>query len=83
MLDFLLSNKANLYITVQGIIWGKRYEWETLIPSLNPISYAMMGLLPQMHREETVIHKTVLNLIQHRYNVEYPLRNIPNKYLNS
>lgn len=81
MLDFLLSKKADIDITVQGIIWGKGYEWETLIPSVNPISYAMMGLLPQMHRDETVIHETVLNLIQHKYNVAYPLINVPNKYL--
>lgn len=83
VLDFLLSKKADLNITVQGIIWGKGYEWETLIPSVNPISYAMMGLLPQMHRDETVIHETVLKLIQHQYNVTYPIKNVPNKYLNS
>lgn len=83
MLDFFLSKKADLNITVQGIIWGKGYEWETLIPSVNPISYAMMGLLPQMYRDETVIHETVLNLIQHQYHVAYPIKNVPNKYLNS
>lgn len=83
MLDFLLAEGADLSITVQGIIWGKGYEWETLIPSVNPISYAMMGLLPQMHRSETVINEIISNLIQHRYNVAYPLMNVPNKYLNS
>ena len=83
MLDFLLSKSADLSITVQGIIWGKGYDWETLIPSVNPISYAMMGLLPQMHRDEKVINETVLNLIQHQYNVAYPIKNVPNKYLNS
>lgn len=83
MLDFLLLKKADLNITVQGIVWGKGYEWETLIPSVNPISYAMMGLLPQMHRNETVINETVLNLIQHQYKVSYPLKNVPNKYLKS
>lgn len=81
MLEFLLSKKANLDITVQGIIWGKAYEWETLIPSVNPISYAMMGLLPQMHRNEKEITQTVLQLLNERYNVSYPLRNIPNQYL--
>lgn len=81
MLDFLLSKKANPDFTVQGIIWGKTYEWETLIPSVNPISYAMMGLLPQMHRNETDINQTVLQLLNERYNVSYPLRNVPNQYL--
>lgn len=81
MLDFLLSKKADLNITVQGIIWGKGYEWETLIPSVNPISYAIMGLLPQMHRNETAINETVLLLLNAKYQVSYPVRNIPNQYL--
>lgn len=38
MLDFLLSKSANLDITVQGIIWGKGYDRESLIPAVNPIS---------------------------------------------
>ena len=50
MLNYLVSNSADLEITVAGLIWGKGYEWETLIPAVNPLSYAMMGLLPQMHR---------------------------------
>ena len=55
MLEFLLSKSADLQITVKGLIWGQGYEWETLIPAVNPISYAMMGLLPQMHRNEITI----------------------------
>jgi len=43
MMKFLLSLKADLSLTVKGLIWGKGYEWETFIPSVNPISYAMMG----------------------------------------
>lgn len=81
MLDFLLSLKADLTHTVQGIICGKGYPWETLIPSVNPISYAMMGLLPQMHRNEKTIGEIVLRLLNERYQVYYPLMNIPNKYL--
>ena len=50
MMEYLLSQSADLKITVTGLIWGKGYDWETLIPAVNPISYAMMGLLPQMHR---------------------------------
>lgn len=81
MLDFLLSSNADLDITVKGLIWGKGYEWETLIPSVNPISYAMMGLLPQMHRNEREINETVLLLLKHHYNIDYPTKNIPNAYL--
>jgi ankyrin repeat protein len=45
VLKFLISQKADLDITIKGLIWGKGYEWETFIPVINPISYAMMGLL--------------------------------------
>ena len=55
MLEFLLAQKADLKITVAGLVWGKGYDWETLIPAINPVSYAMIGLLPQMHRDETTI----------------------------
>lgn len=81
MMNLLLANGANLEITVKGIIWGKGYDWETLIPSVNPISYAMMGLLPQMHRNEKTIAEVVSQLIKHQYNINYLSPNIPNKYL--
>jgi ankyrin repeat protein len=81
VLKFLLENLADLSITLQGIIWGKGYEWETLIPSVNPISYAMMGLLPQFHRDEITIANIVSILLKHRYTIEYYPMNVPNKYL--
>ncbi len=83
MMYFLLEHGAKLDITVKGIIWGKRYPWETLIPSVNPISYAMMGLLPQMHRNEKIINEVVSFLLKHQYNINYTSGNVPNKYLNS
>lgn len=83
MMHFLLEHGAKLDITVKGIIWGKGYPWETLIPSVNPISYAMMGLLPQMHRNEKIIHEVVSLLLKHQYNINYTAVNVPNKYLNS
>jgi hypothetical protein len=82
MLHFLLAQKADTRITVPGIIWGKGYEWETFIPAVNPISYAMMGLLPQMHRNEAIISKTVSLLLQQGYGIDYTPQNIPNAYLN-
>jgi hypothetical protein len=81
MLHFLLDQKADLHITVPGLIWGKGYEWETFIPSVNPINYAMMGLLPQMHRDEKTIAATVSLLLKHAYGIEYLSPNIPNAYL--
>jgi len=82
MLNFLLGHSADLTITVKGLIWGKGYEWETFIPAVNPISYAMMGLLPQMHRKPEIVAGVVSLLIKHAYGIDYTLLNIPNAYLN-
>ena len=81
MLNFLLARSADLETTVRGFIWGKGYEWETLIPAVNPISYAMMGLLPQMHRNERTISKTVSLLLKTAYGIDYTEKNVPNAYL--
>jgi len=81
MLNYLLSKSVDLKLTVTGLIWGKGYEWETLIPAVNPISYAMMGLLPQMHRNEMTISKVVSLLLKAGYGIDYISSNIPNKYL--
>jgi hypothetical protein len=81
MLNFLLANSADLQLTVVAFIWGKGYEWETLIPSVNPISYAMMGLLPQMHRNEIEISKIISLLLKATYGIDYTQSNVPNKYL--
>jgi ankyrin repeat protein len=81
MMDLLLANKADVQFTVAGIIWGKSYPWETFIPSVNPISYAMMGLLPQMHRRESTVSEVVSTLMKYAYNINYTPKNIPNEYL--
>jgi len=81
MMHWFLDNAADLDVTVKGLIWGKGYEWETFIPSVNPISYAMMGLLPQMHRKDTTVAETVSLLIKHAYGIDYSPNNVPNAYL--
>jgi Ankyrin repeats (3 copies) len=81
MLNYFLSASADLTITVAGLTWGKGYEWETLIPSVNPISYAMMGLLPQMHRNEITISKIVSRLLKAAYGIDYTPQNVPCAYL--
>ena len=81
MLNYFLSKSVDLKITVAGLIWGKGYEWETLIPAVNPISYAMMGLLPQMHRDEITISKTVSLLLKTAYGIDYVSQNVPCAYL--
>ena len=81
MLQYLLSRAVDLKITIPGIIWGKGYPWETFIPSVNPISYAMMGLLPQMHRDEEIISMAVTTLLEHAYGIKYTPKNVPCAYL--
>jgi hypothetical protein len=81
MMQYLLSKSADLKITTPGIIWGKSYPWETFIPAVNPISYATMGLLPQMHRNETAISNTVSLLLKASYGIDYTPSNVPNEYL--
>ena len=82
-MKFLVSQNADLSITLQGLIWGKGYEWETFIPSVNPISYAMMGVLRQFQRTEQQIYEVVSILIKANYGIDYFPKNVPNKYLNS
>lgn len=81
MLHFLLQNGTDLFYTVKGLIWGRGYEWETFIPSVNPISYAMMGSLPQFHRREQTIMDVVSLLIKQAYGIDYLPKNVPNAYL--
>lgn len=83
MLHFLLDHGADLTYTVKGLVWGKGYEWETFIPAVNAISYAMMGLLPQMHRKPETVAKVVSLLMKHAYGIDYTLPNVPNAYLRS
>lgn len=83
VLNFLIAQKADLTITVKGLIWGKGYEWETYIPSVNPISYSMMGLLRQFQRNEKDIYEIVSLLMKVKYNIDYFPANIPNKYLHN
>lgn len=81
MMKFFVALSADLKYTVDGLIWGKGYEWETLIPAVNPISYAMMGLLRQFQRTEKDIYEVIQILMKAAYGIEYEPINIPNKYL--
>ncbi|MEO7394127.1 MAG: ankyrin repeat domain-containing protein, partial [Chitinophagaceae bacterium] len=81
MLHFLLSKDVETRITVPGLIWGNGYDWETLIPAVNPINYAMIGLLPQMHRDEITISQTVSILLKYTFKIDYISSNTPNTYL--
>jgi len=81
MMHWLISQGADLQITVKGLIWGKSYEWETFIPAVNPISYSMMGLLRQFQRKEEWIYENTKALLQAAYGIDYTPTNLPNAYL--
>ena len=81
VLNYLISENADLTLTVKGLIWGKGYEWETFVPAVNPISYAMMGLLPQFQRKEKEIYEVVNKMVKAAYNIDYSPPNLPNKYM--
>lgn len=83
MMNLLIACDADLSITIKGLIWGKGYDWETFIPAVNPISYAMMGLLRQFQRNEKDIYEIVTTLLKASFGCDYIPANVPNKYLNT
>jgi len=81
VMKFLVAQGADLLFTVPGLVWGNGYEWETFIPAVNPISYAMMGLLRQFQRTEQQIYEVVSMLMKSAYGIAYFPQNVPNRYL--
>jgi len=81
VLKYLIAQNVDLTLTVKGLVWGKGYPWETFVPAVNPISYAMMGLLRQFQRSEKQIYEVVSLLLQASDGTEYFPPNVPNKYL--
>lgn len=81
VLNLLLQHGADPAYSIKGIIWGKGYAWETYIPSVDPVSYAMMGLLRQFQRKEEDIYEVVGKLMKARYGLDYRPANMPNEYL--
>lgn len=81
VMRLLLENGAKTGISLNGIIWGKGFEWETTFFDVTPISYAQMGLVPQVHRREADIYHNIVLLLKAAARDVPPLENIPNKYL--
>jgi hypothetical protein len=81
VLQYLTEQKADLSLTVKGLIGGKGYDWETFIPAVNPISYAMMRLLRQFQRSEQHVYEVVAILLKADFGIDYHPANVPNKYL--
>ena len=81
MMELLVEAGADLDLTVKGLRWGRNQEWETYVPEVNPVSYAMIGNLRQFQRDEAVIRANIDFLQQRKYGASIPVANIPNAYL--
>ncbi len=81
ILRLLLAAGAPADVRLQGITWGKGFEWETTLFDVTPVSYAQCGLLPQMHRDERDVYDNVRLLLGAAGRRLPPLSNVPNRYL--
>jgi ankyrin repeat protein len=81
IMKMLLKAGARSDVHVQGITWGKGFDWETTLFDVTPISYAQCGLLPQVNRNELDIYDNIRLLVEAAGRTVPPLDNIPNRYL--
>jgi hypothetical protein len=65
----------------RGITWGKGFDWETVCLDVTPVSYAQLGLLPQMQRTEADVYSNLKRLLAACGRPVPPLTNVPNRYL--
>ncbi len=81
IMELLLDAGADCLIRLDGLYWGRGYPWETIFFDVTPISFAQMGLMPQVHRSETDIYANLERLLYGAGRPVPDLRNIPNRYL--
>lgn len=81
LMRLLLAAGARADIRLQGITWGQGFDWETTCFDVTPVSYAQLGLLPQMHRTEADCYANVVELLRASGRAIPPLPNVPNRYL--
>ncbi|HSG39528.1 MAG TPA: ankyrin repeat domain-containing protein, partial [Thermoanaerobaculia bacterium] len=83
VLRLLLDAGARPDLRLRGITWGKGFDWETTLFDVTPVSYAQLGLLPQMHRSEVDIYGNLRLLLEAAGRKVPPLENVPNRYLHA
>lgn len=83
VMHLLLAAGARTDVRLQGITWGRGFDWETTCFDVTPISYAQLGLLPQMQRTERDCYDNVAALLRAAGRPVPPLANVPNRYLAS
>ncbi len=81
ILRLLLAAGARTDVRLEGLTWGKGFEWETTLFDLTPISYAQLGLLPQVHRDEKQIYENLTLLLEAAGRKVPVFENVPNRYL--
>jgi len=81
ILQRLIRAGAACDLRLSGLIWGKGFDWETVFFDITPITYAQMGLLPQMHREEADIYANIRLMMDACHRRMPSLANVPNRYL--
>lgn len=81
VMQVLLDAGADVTARVDGLTWGRGFEWETTFFDLTPLSYAQLGPLPQMHRDELDIAANVRALLAAAGRPLPPLSNVPNRYV--
>lgn len=77
----LLDSGARSDVAVQGITWGKGFNWQPTFFDVTPISFAQCGLLPQVHRADVDIYDNIKVLIAAAGRPVPPVTNVPNQYL--
>jgi hypothetical protein len=81
VMRLLLAAGADPGVRVTGITWGKGFDWETTFFDVTPVSYAQLGLMPQVHRREEDVYANVRVLLEAARRPVPPLPNVPNRYL--
>ena len=81
VMRLLLAAGARTDVRRPGVAWGKGFEWETTFFDVTPISYAQLGLMPQVHRREHDVYANVKELLEAAGRPVPPLPNVPNRYL--
>lgn len=81
VMELLLEAGADVRARVDGLTWGRGFEWETTFFDLTPLSYAQLGPLPQMHRDERDITANVRALLTAASRPVPAMSNVPNHYV--
>jgi ankyrin repeat protein len=81
VLRLLLGAGADAGVRLAGITWGQGFPWETTFFDVTPVSYAQLGLMPQVHRRERDVYANIRLLLEAAGRPVPSLANVPNRYL--